>query len=311
MTIYLLINTETAKVYVGQTIGSARGRWLRHVSEALNPQRKGCRYLSRAIRKHGSLAFILVTLERCQSIDQLNEREAWWIERLRSMAPNGYNLRAGGLNGCRSVLSRLFVSGRRNHRFGKTNSAETRAKISANRKPPVLTPELSAKLSAASRRRKSYAISEETKLKMSLAAKGKPKPWKKGKPLSEATRLGFKKYCETGGLSGANNPMFGKTHGASARRKISEAHKGKPCHWLAGKPMHPNAARALKLARVKQTGANSPMFGRRHSEETKRKISANRKPFVLTPEISAIKSAAMKLVWEKKRKEANAATNPA
>lgn len=247
MIVYLITNTVNGMKYVGQTKRASRKRWLEHLYDANSkcPSRQ-CIYLDHAIRKYGGKSFVMSSLEVCRDADHLNEREAWWINHLCALAPNGYNLRLGGKN---------------------------------------------SQMSETTRRRMS-----ESKLKFHPG---------RGKPLHENTRAGYRNYLATVGVAGERNPMFGKTHTPETRRKISEAHKGKPKPWKAG-PMHPNLVSALKIARAKQTGKNNPMFGRRHSEESKRKISANRRPFVLTPEISAIKSEAMKRVWESKRKEANA-----
>ena len=84
--------------------------------------------------------------------------------------------------------------------------------------------------------------SEETKKKLSEAAKGRQGP-NKGKHLSEETK---KKLSEAhkGKQAGENNPMYGKHHSAESIQKMSEAKKGE----------------------------NHPMYGKKHSEETKNKI---------------------------------------
>lgn len=86
-------------------------------------------------------------------------------------------------------------------------------------------------------------------------------------------------------MLGENNPMFNKTHTAEARKKISEAHKGKK-HSAAsrkrmsevhkGKPKSEEHKIALKEAwqktRNKRSGKNAVFYGCNHSEETKEKI---------------------------------------
>jgi group I intron endonuclease len=57
--------------------------------------------------------------------------------------------------------------------------------------------------------------------------------------------------------SGANNPMFGKSHSDETRAKISEL----PAQTGANNPMYG------------RTGTLNPMFGKSHSDETRAKIS--------------------------------------
>ena len=88
-------------------------------------------------------------------------------------------------------------------------------------------------------------------------------------------------------ISGKNNPMFGRTHSAEARRKISEAaknisdetrlkmsnaKKGKSNSRLGQTHSEKTRQRLSEIGK-KLTGRNNPFFGKTHSEETKRKIS--------------------------------------
>lgn len=51
--------------------------------------------MSRAIRKYGKESFNRTILEECP-IEQLNEREKYYIAKYNTISPNGYNLTAGG-----------------------------------------------------------------------------------------------------------------------------------------------------------------------------------------------------------------------
>src|SRR5579872_4831653 len=105
--IYKIVNKSNEKCYVGQTkshrlnknkyrpFGSV-GRFNDHISEAINNTKKNqCTYLNNAIRKYGKDNFEVIVLETC-SVDILNEREQYYIEKLSSLYPNGYNLTIGG-----------------------------------------------------------------------------------------------------------------------------------------------------------------------------------------------------------------------
>ena len=95
-------------------------------------------------------------------------------------------------------------------------------------------------------------------------------------------------------MSGLGNPMYGKTQTAETRLKISNANKGRIFSeetrkiWSEkrrgkspgnkGKKHTPDALSKIKAASL---GENNPMYGRKHSDETKQKIgikSVGRKP---------------------------------
>ena len=90
--------------------------------------------------------------------------------------------------------------GDKNHMYGKTHTPETLAKIAIARANSnyVITDEIRAKLSAAN---KGKNVSAETRAKISKANKGR--------------------------LAGKNNPMYGNTHTAESRKKISEKAQGR------------------------------------------------------------------------------------
>ncbi len=105
--IYLITNTATSKVYVGQTLSHRKnhgkyrpfgyeGRFKDHVSEAIcNTKKKQCTYLNNAIRYYGKDAFTVSLLHTCL-LNELDTAEQTYIERYNSLYPNGYNLTRGG-----------------------------------------------------------------------------------------------------------------------------------------------------------------------------------------------------------------------
>lgn len=108
MIVYKITNKINNKVYIGQTIISIRKRWTSHCSLSKSVHRSAIRS---AIQKYGKDNFEIKVIAKCNSIDELNHREKYYISLFKSLAPNGYNLESGG-------------------NLKKTVSLETRAKIS-------------------------------------------------------------------------------------------------------------------------------------------------------------------------------------
>lgn len=87
---------------------------------------------------------------------------------------------------------------------------------------------------------------------------------------------------------GSDNHFYGKKHSLESRLKMSESHKGQKS-WNKGKKGVYTDESLLKMSKAKkgiplseshkanirksQSGENHPMYGKNHSDETKRKIS--------------------------------------
>lgn len=92
--IYLITNTVTHKVYVGQSVDIER-RWKEHKARAFNPNSNNYDTpLARSIRKYGIEAFVESILCECTQ-EELNEKEAYYIHQFNSLVPNGYNILDG------------------------------------------------------------------------------------------------------------------------------------------------------------------------------------------------------------------------
>lgn len=94
MIIYLVVNKINKKKYIGQTTRTLSERRTEH----LKPSSKSCLALKSALDKYGRDSFKFHILQKCNSIEELNEREIYWVDRLKTVAPNGYNLEHGGGN---------------------------------------------------------------------------------------------------------------------------------------------------------------------------------------------------------------------
>lgn len=105
MIIYKITCLATNKIYIGQTTGPDERRLERHVNLAMSGEGA---LLHEAIREHGPGNFIIESIEECDSKEQLNEREIFWISTFNCRAPNGYNLSPGGdqVGGWNKGLSR-------------------------------------------------------------------------------------------------------------------------------------------------------------------------------------------------------------
>ena len=93
--IYLVTNTITKKQYVGQTVcDDVERRWKQHRS----PSTKTIgRYLLAAYKKYGIDSFKFQIICICFDED-CNRFEEEYIKKYDTLAPNGYNLQAGGKN---------------------------------------------------------------------------------------------------------------------------------------------------------------------------------------------------------------------
>lgn len=98
--IYCYTNQINGKKYVGQTINPEQ-RKSQHKSSAFNPQDADYEaLLHRAFRKYGYDSFIYEILVdiKDNDFDLLNELECYYIQKLNSKTPNGYNILDGGEN---------------------------------------------------------------------------------------------------------------------------------------------------------------------------------------------------------------------
>lgn len=109
MIIYMITNKINGKQYVGQTVRSLLARWNSHCSSS-----SGCLRIKSAINKYGPENFEIKVLSRCNSTEEMNHRETYYINLFNTLSPKGYNLKTGG------VTSQF--------------SEETRAKMSESRK---------------------------------------------------------------------------------------------------------------------------------------------------------------------------------
>ena len=185
-TIYVITNTVNGKQYVGQTIKTITQRWSEHCSQASAPRRARTA-LPAAIRKYGADVFTIEAIYELIATSMqpdLDAAEAIFIELFQTMAPDGYNLVHGGRGGARSAEAREHMS------LAKQNqSQETRAKISANRRGKIHSPDARARMSASQRRRfERDGVSSATRQRLSVASKNRIRTPEHGARISAALK---------------------------------------------------------------------------------------------------------------------------
>lgn len=186
MYIYCITNNINGKKYVGKC----------HRTPESTASYYGSGKLVRlAITKNGKENFTKEILERDLSLDNIEEREIYWIKELNTKAPTGYNLCDGGgglVNPSEEVRKRMSEAkkGEKAFMYGKHHSEETKRKIG-----------------------------EKSKLR------GGDKHYNYGKHLSEETK---KKISEANKkYKGDLNHRFGKKHTEEAKANMSKAQKGR------------------------------------------------------------------------------------
>lgn len=148
MIIYQIKNTINNKVYIGQTQRTIEkrypyGRWWNNNTN---------KPLLRALKKYGANNFKILILERCDSLDSLNEREIYWIKYYKKLNLC-YNLSDGGKGPLGFIASqetkekqRIAHLGDKNPMFGikVIKTEEVRNRLSQSRirnNYEIITPE--------------------------------------------------------------------------------------------------------------------------------------------------------------------------
>lgn len=91
MIIYKIANLINGKVYIGQTVRTLEVRTEEH-------KRHNRILIDKAIQKYGFDNFVVEVIDSATSIDELNQKERYWIAFFNCLAPIGYNQCMGGDN---------------------------------------------------------------------------------------------------------------------------------------------------------------------------------------------------------------------
>lgn len=210
--IYVIENKTNKKKYIGQSL-NIEDRFWRH-KNALNKNNHRNILLQRAWNLDGEKNFNFYILELVETVDELPEREYFWMNKLKTLDREfGYNLRTpenfGHLTEEHKNKIGYAVKGEKNGMFGKPSpfrgkkhSKETRKILKEKAKNRIISEETREKLRIASTGRE---YSKETREKLSLVNKGrilseetkkKISQTKKDKKLSQGSNNGRAKLTE-------------------------------------------------------------------------------------------------------------------
>ena len=174
MIVYKIKNLLNGMGYVGKTTRSLDERIKEHRKKSVIVYSNS--YIDRAIQKNGWENFSVEIIETCETLEQLNEREKFWIRELNCKKPNGYNLTDGGEGTAGRIVSdetRKKISKSRTGRKFQPLSEEHRKKISRANKGIKRSEEYCRNISERQRGKKRKPHSEETRRKMSAKCKNK------------------------------------------------------------------------------------------------------------------------------------------
>lgn len=121
--IYKITNTLNTKVYIGQTTRSLAARWQEHLRNC-NTKAKQTLHLYTAMNAYGRENFQIELLDEAATIEELNEKEIYWINFYDSLN-NGYNMKHGGQD--ENPMNSAVVKEKHDE---KMRSEEVRSKIS-------------------------------------------------------------------------------------------------------------------------------------------------------------------------------------
>lgn len=139
MVIYKITNTVNGKIYIGQSVRDVNIRFNEHLSDKISTD-----YFHLAVRKYlkeyGKDVFSVEVIDTASSIEELNQKEIYWIDYYRTFIGfkdcNGYNSSLGGSD------NPMFNTIVKEKHDSTMRSVEVRKKISATMKQKIANNEL-------------------------------------------------------------------------------------------------------------------------------------------------------------------------
>lgn len=111
MLVYLAKNKINGKKYVGYTTKTLEERQKNHLRKSKNKKNLHYFYLfPTAIRKYGFENFDWEILFESNNLEEVIEKEIFYIKKLNTISPYGYNLTQGGNGGIPCEETRLKIS---------------------------------------------------------------------------------------------------------------------------------------------------------------------------------------------------------
>lgn len=169
--VYTITHIESGKTYVGSSI-NIKLRWEKHRYELKRGVHE-CNHLLRSWNKYGAEAFEFAIAEVVEDVAELLAREQFHMDETRKICTL-FNARLVAESNYGLKHTEETKERQRLVKLGKPRSPETISKIIASKqaKPYVATLEQRAKRAAS---RIGYVHPPETRAKISLAQKGKPR----------------------------------------------------------------------------------------------------------------------------------------
>jgi len=244
MIIYKAKNLINNKLYVGKT-SSLFNRKRGHFNDA---KKGSVLVFHKAIRKYGESNFKFFALHICDSTEDVNEKEKYFIQKYNTMTPYGYNMTGGGDGGapCKEVREKI-----RKTLTGRERSEEFKEK---HRVP--CTEERKEKLR--------IPWTEERKEK----AKGRKNPKLAEYNRNRRGQLYSEEHCKR-----ISESLIGHIVTQEIKQKISEAKRGKktgPRSEEAKQNMRKSRGPMSEEHKQKLRGPRKPWS---RTEEEKRKMS--------------------------------------
>ena len=133
MIIYKVTNNINNKIYVGQTINTLEYRRNQH-ERSINYKNTRNNAFSRALKKYGINNFTWEVIDNADNLDQLNQKEEYWISKLNCLIDSGlgYNIKRGGSNYKHHPTTKVKIGeaqqGSKNHMWGKVGELNPKSK---------------------------------------------------------------------------------------------------------------------------------------------------------------------------------------
>lgn len=141
MFIYKITNKINNKIYIGQVYNKTiYDRFNRHIKSASSESKS---YIGRAIAKYGAENFVIEEIDKANSLEELNNKEIYWIKYYNSTDKNiGYNLTPGGDGGntylCKSEKELNEIKSK----ISKSNSGKNNGQSKQIKAYNILTKEI-------------------------------------------------------------------------------------------------------------------------------------------------------------------------
>jgi len=200
--IYCIENLISGKKYIGKS---------EDINTRIKHVHKTCRYLYRAINKYGEENFKRYVIEYC-SIEELYNRERFYIKEWNTKVPNGYNLTDGGEGTSGYKFTDEQKENLSKSHNGRIVSQETKDKLSKSLTGIVKSEETRKKLSES---HLGIPFTEEHKNNLSISHIGKP-----------SNRLGTH-FSEESKIKMSNSKKGVPVHTDKSKKSISDALKGR------------------------------------------------------------------------------------